>query len=72
MENQVEIGTGSKKCPNVFAVCKTSVGCTAPGRMPRINPHASAIMQDKQLRDQLKWLKIYGFKNTREAQEAGH
>ncbi len=41
-------------------------------RMPRINPHASALKQDKQLREQLRWLKQNGFKNTRQAQEAGY
>ena len=41
-------------------------------RMQRINPHASAIEQDKQLRKQMKWLKERGFKTAREAQEAGY
>jgi len=41
-------------------------------KMPRINPHASALQQDRQLIEQLKWLKIHGFKSAREAQEAGH
>lgn len=41
-------------------------------RMPRINPHASAIKQDEQLRAQMRWLKKHGFKSTREAQEAGY
>ena len=41
-------------------------------RMPRINPHASAIEQDKQLRKQSRWLKDHGFKTPREAQEAGY
>lgn len=41
-------------------------------RMPRINPHASAIKQDKQLREQMKWLKKHGFKNPRDAQNAGY
>lgn len=41
-------------------------------RMPRINPHASAIKQDKQLREQMRWLKKHGFKTAREAQEAGY
>jgi len=41
-------------------------------RMPRINPHATAIQQDKQLIEQMKWLKTHGFKTTRDAQEAGY
>jgi len=41
-------------------------------KMPRINPHASALQQDAQLRQQIKWLKGKGFKTAREAQEAGH
>ena len=39
-------------------------------KMPRINPHATAIKQDRQLREQMKWLKLNGFKNCRETQEA--
>lgn len=42
------------------------------GLMPRVNPHASALKQDKQLIEQLKWLKVKGFKSAREAQEAGY
>jgi len=41
-------------------------------KMPRVNPHASAIKQDKQLIKQLRWLKQSGFKSAREAQEAGY
>jgi len=41
-------------------------------RMPRINPHATAIQQDKQLAEQIKWLKTHGFKTARDAQEAGY
>ena len=41
-------------------------------KMPRTNPHASALQQDKQLREQIKWLKASGFKSPREAQEAGY
>ena len=41
-------------------------------KMPRINPHSSYIKQDEQLRAQLRWLKLNGFKDAREAQEAGH
>jgi len=41
-------------------------------RMPRIDPHATAIQQDKQLVEQMKWLKARGFKTAREAQEAGY
>lgn len=41
-------------------------------RMPRVNPHATALKQDKQLREQIRWLKKHGFKNARAAQEAGH
>jgi hypothetical protein len=41
-------------------------------RMPRIDPHATAIQQDKQLIEQIKWLKAHGFKTAREAQEAGY
>lgn len=44
----------------------------AKAKMPRINPHASAIKQDKQLREQLRWLKKHGFRSARAAQEAGH
>jgi len=44
----------------------------AKERMPRINPHASALKQDEQLRKQMKWLKEHGFKTAREAQEAGY
>ena len=40
--------------------------------MPRINPHATALKQDKQLREQMKWLKQNKFKTPREAQEAGY
>ena len=40
-------------------------------KMPRINPHASFIKQDAQLRQQIKWLKFHGFKDARQAQEAG-
>jgi len=43
-----------------------------PEKMPRINPHASAIEQDRQLRGQLRWLKEHGFKTARAAQEAGY
>lgn len=42
------------------------------GLMPRINPHATAIKQDKQLREQIRWLKRNRFKSAREAQEAGY
>jgi len=41
-------------------------------RMPRINPHATAIKQDKQHIEQNKWLKKKGFKNVRDAANAGH
>ncbi len=41
-------------------------------RMPRTNPRATALKQDKQLREQIKWLKANGFKTPRAAQEAGH
>jgi len=41
-------------------------------KMPRINMHDSALKQDKQLRQQMKWLKKKGFKNPRDAQNAGH
>ncbi len=41
-------------------------------RMPRINPHATVLKQDAQLREQIKWLKVNGFRNPREAQEAGY
>jgi len=41
-------------------------------RMPRIDPHASVIQQDKQLIEQRKWLKAHGFKTARDAQEAGY
>lgn len=41
-------------------------------RMPRIDPHATAIQQDKQLDKQMKWLKAHGFKTARDAQEAGY
>ena len=41
-------------------------------KMPRINPHATYLQQDAQLREQLTWLKNHDFKNVREAQEAGH
>ena len=41
-------------------------------RMPRINPHASVLVQDKQLQKQMKWLRKHGFKNPRQAQEAGY
>jgi len=44
----------------------------AKERMPRIDPHASALRQDEQLRKQIKWLKVHGFKDAREAQNAGH
>ena len=40
-------------------------------RMPRIDPHASALKQDEQKRKQLKWLKEHGFKDAREAAEKG-
>ena len=42
------------------------------GLMPRINPHATALKQDERLREQLRWLKARGFKDAREAQEAGY
>jgi len=45
---------------------------TSKEKMPRINPHATAIQQDKQLVEQMKWLKAHGFKTPREAQEAGY
>jgi hypothetical protein len=45
---------------------------TSKEKMPRINPHATAIEQDKQLRNQMKWLKDHGFKTPGEAQEAGY
>ncbi|GAI00782.1 unnamed protein product, partial [marine sediment metagenome] len=45
---------------------------TSNEKMPRINPHATAIQQDKQLVEQMKWLKAHGFKTPREAQEAGY
>lgn len=41
-------------------------------RMPRIDPHASVLKQDQQLRKQIRWLKQHGFKTAREAQEAGY
>ena len=41
-------------------------------KLPRINPHGTALEQDAQLKRQLKWLKENGFKNVREAQEAGY
>jgi len=40
--------------------------------MPLINPHATTIKQDKQHREQLKWLKQNKFKDCREAMEAGY
>ena len=40
--------------------------------MPRIDPHATVLKQDEQLRRQLAWLKRYGFKDCRQAQEAGY
>jgi len=40
--------------------------------MPRINPHATMLKQDEQLRCQLAWLRRYGFKDCRQAQEAGY
>ena len=43
-----------------------------PDKMPRINPHATALQQDKQLQGQIKWLKEKSFKSAREAQEAGY
>jgi len=45
---------------------------TSKEKMPRVNPHATAIQQDKQLVEQMKWLKAHGFKTPREAQEAGY
>ena len=45
---------------------------TMKERMPRIDPHATAIQQDKQLIEQIKWLKAHGFKTARDAQEAGY
>ena len=39
-------------------------------RMPLVNPHASALKQDQQLRAQLRWLKAHGFKDAREAYNA--
>jgi len=41
-------------------------------RMPLINPHASAIKRDKQLREQLRWLKQKGFKTLKEAVDNGY
>lgn len=41
-------------------------------QMPRVNPHASALRQDAELKGQQEWLKEHGFKSAREAQEAGH
>jgi len=41
-------------------------------RMPRINPHATVLKQDEQLRKQLKWLKVHKFNNARDAREAGY
>jgi len=40
--------------------------------MPRIDPHGTALQQDKQLVEQIKWLKAHGFKTARDAQEAGY
>ncbi len=40
-------------------------------KMPRVNPHATVIKQDAQLREQMRWLVLHGFKNPRDAQEAG-
>jgi len=54
-----------KKFPRKHLVISTP-------KMPRINPHATAILQDIQLREQMNWLKRNGFKNVREAQEAGY
>ena len=41
-------------------------------KMPRINPHASVLKQDNQLKAQIKWLKENGFKSARDAQNAGY
>jgi len=41
-------------------------------KMPRVDPHATAIQQDKQLVEQMKWLKAHDFKSSRDAQEAGY
>lgn len=40
--------------------------------MPRINPHASALGQDRQRLEQIKWLKQKGFKTAKEALDAGY
>jgi len=41
-------------------------------KMPRINPHATALKREAQAIAQIKWLRRKGFKTTREAQEAGY
>jgi len=40
--------------------------------MPLVNPHASSIKLDKQLRAQLRWLKANHFRSAKEAREAGY
>jgi len=41
-------------------------------KMPRVKIHDSAIKRDRQVVEQMRWLKAHGFKSPREAQEAGY
>ena len=41
-------------------------------RMPRVNPKASAITRDRQLRKQQEWLKQHHFKSPAQAKAAGY
>lgn len=54
------------RCPEGMA------GDSRRWQMPRIDPHASALKQDKQLREQMKWLKKHGFQSYHEAQKEGY
>ena len=47
-------------------------GKTEKDKMPRINPHATALIQDDQHRRQIAWLKRMGFNTPRDAQNAGY
>ena len=40
-------------------------------KLPLLNPHASAIKQDKQWLVQKRWLKAHSFKSIQEAIKAG-
>jgi hypothetical protein len=42
------------------------------GKMPQVNPHASAVERYKQEKRQSAWLKKYGYKTVSEARKGGY